>query len=300
MEQGKQGMKLFCLLTCLVVSQATAAISVRDDAGNIVTLQKPAQRVVSLAPHVTEMLFAAGGGERVVGVVKFSDYPEAAKRIPQVGDNRQIDMERVIALKPDLLVVWLHGSATRQLEQLSKLGIPLFYSEPRQLDGIADNLIRIGQLLGTDKQAQQAAADLRKQLASLAAQYTNRPPVRMFYQVWDKPLYTLNGEHILSDSIRLCGGKNIFAEMAITAPNVGIEAVLQEDPEAIISGDQRNQTGGGVNLWKPYTTMTAVRRGNLFSINADLLNRASPRLIAGTAAICEKLEQARQHRKSVP
>lgn len=300
MEQGKQVMKLFCLLACLVVSQATAAISVRDDAGNIVTLQKPAQRVVSLAPHVTEMLFAAGGGERVVGVVKFSDYPEAAKRIPQVGDNRQIDMERVIALKPDLLVVWLHGSATRQLEQLSKLGIPLFYSEPRQLDGIADNLIRIGQLLGTDKQAQQAAADLRKQLASLAAQYTNRPPVRMFYQVWDKPLYTLNGEHILSDSIRLCGGKNIFAEMAITAPNVGIEAVLQEDPEAIISGDQRNQTGGGVNLWKPYTTMTAVRRGNLFSINADLLNRASPRLIAGTAAICEKLEQARQHRKSLP
>lgn len=293
-------MKLFCLLACLVVSQATAAISVRDDAGNIVTLQKPAQRVVSLAPHVTEMLFAAGGGERVVGVVKFSDYPEAAKRIPQVGDNRQIDMERVIALKPDLLVVWLHGSATRQLEQLSKLGIPLFYSEPRQLDGIADNLIRIGQLLGTDKQAQQAAADLRKQLASLAAQYTNRPPVRMFYQVWDKPLYTLNGEHILSDSIRLCGGKNIFAGMAITAPNVGIEAVLQEDPEAIISGDQRNQTGGGVNLWKPYTTMTAVRRGNLFSINGDLLNRASPRLIAGTAAICEKLEQARQHRKSVP
>ncbi len=300
MEQGKQVMKLFCLLACLVVSQATAAISVRDDAGNIVTLQKPAQRVVSLAPHVTEMLFAAGGGERVVGVVKFSDYPEAAKRIPQVGDNRQIDMKRVIALKPDLLVVWLHGSATRQLEQLSKLGIPLFYSEPRQLDGIADNLIRIGQLLGTDKQAQQAAADLRKQLASLAAQYTNRPPVRMFYQVWDKPLYTLNGEHILSDSIRLCGGKNIFAEMAITAPNVGIEAVLQEDPEAIISGDQRNQTGGGVNLEKPYTTMTAVRRGNLFSINADLLNRASPRLIAGTAAICEKLEQARQHRKSVP
>ena len=295
-----QGMKLFCLLACLVVSQATAAISVRDDAGNIVTLQKPAQRVISLAPHVTEMLFAAGGGERVVGVVKFSDYPEAAKRIPQVGDNRQIDMERVIALKPDLLVVWLHGSAARQLEQLRKLGIPLFYSEPRQLDGIADNLIRLGQLLGTDKEAQQAAVDVRKQLAGLAAQYANRSPVRTFYQVWDKPLYTLNGEHILSDSIRLCGGKNIFAGMTIAAPNVGIEAVLQEDPEAIISGDQRNQTGGGVSLWRPYTTMTAVRRGNLFSIDGDLLNRASPRLIAGTAAMCEKLEQARQHRKSQP
>lgn len=288
------------IILCLVAGQAGAVISVRDDAGNTITLQQPARRVVSLAPHVTELLFAAGGGDRIVGAVNFSDFPEAAKRIPQVGDNRQIDMERVIALKPDLLVVWLHGSSARQLEQLSKLGIPLFYSEPHKLDGIADNLIRVGQLLGTEKEAQRAAADLRKQLANLAAQYGNRPPVRMFYQVWDKPLYTLNGEHILSDAIRLCGGENIFAKMKITAPNVGIEAVLQEDPEAIISGDQRNQTGGKIDIWKQYTTMTAVRRGNLFSINADLLNRASPRLITGAAVICEKLEQARQHRKSQP
>lgn len=283
---------------CLCAGPALAAISVQDDAGQTVSLPRPAQRVVTLAPHVTELVFAAGGGARIVGTVSYSDYPPAAKSIPQVGDNRQIDMERVLALKPDLIVVWLHGNAQRQTEQLRALGIPLFYSEPRQLDDIAGSIQRIGQLLGTDQAAQAAAAGLRRKLAKLKAQYQSRPPVRTFYQVWDKPLYTLNGQHIVSDALRLCGGENIFANMTVTAPNVSIEAVLQQDPEAILSGDQRNQTSGGVNLWKPYTTMTAVRRGNLFSLDGDLLSRSGPRMIDGAATLCEKLELARQHRKN--
>ncbi|NMM39058.1 MAG: cobalamin-binding protein [Glaciimonas sp.] len=289
------------LTLCLLSSQAMATISVQDDAGKTVTLQKPAQRVVTLAPHVTELVFAAGGGKRIVGTVSYSDFPAAAKSIPQIGDNRQIDMERVIALKPDLIVVWLHGSAERQIDQLRALGIPLFYSEPHKLDEIADNILRIGKLLGTDQTAQAAAAELRQKLTKLKTQYQSRPPVRMFYQVWDKPLYTLNGQHILSDAMRLCGGENIFANMTVTAPNVSIEAVLQENPEAIFSGDQRNQrtqpSGGGVTLWQRYSTMTAVRRGNLFSLDGDLLSRAGPRMIDGAAALCEKLELARQHRK---
>ncbi|MGV8898879.1 MAG: cobalamin-binding protein [Burkholderiaceae bacterium] len=293
----KQGL-LALLALCLCATHAMAAISVQDDAGKTVILQKPAQRIVTLAPHVTEIVFAAGGGKRIVGTVSYSDYPAAAKSILQVGDNRQIDMERVIALKPDLIVVWLHGNAERQIDQLRALGIPLFYSEPHKLDDIADNILRIGQLLGTEKTAQAASTELRQKLAKLKAQYQNRPPVRMFYQVWDKPLYTLNGQHILSDAMRLCGGENIFANMTVTAPNVSIEAVLQENPEAIFSGDQRNQRGGGVNVWKRYTTMTAVRHGNLFSLDGDLLSRAGPRMIDGAVALCEKLELARQHRKA--
>lgn len=281
----------------LSAAQAIAAITVRDDAGQTVTLPRPAQRVVTLAPHVTELVFAAGGGARIVGVVSYSDYPPAAKSIPQVGDNRQVDIERVLALKPDLIVVWLHGNAERQTEQLRQLGIPLFYSEPRKLDDIAGSIQRIGRLLGTDQSAQAAATELRRKLEKLRAQYQNRPPVRTFYQVWDKPLYTLNGQHIVSDALRLCGGENVFANMTVTAPNVSIEAVLQQDPEAIVSGDQRNQSSGGVKLWQPYTTMTAVRRGNLFSLDGDLLSRAGPRMIDGAAALCEKLELARQHRK---
>ena len=288
--------KLLCALALLYTAQAGAAVSVRDDDGNLVTLPKPAQRIIAMAPHVTEMLFAAGGGDRIVGAVTYSDFPEAAKKIPNVGDNRQVDMERVISMKPDLIVVWMHGSSERQIETLRQLNIPIFHSEPQKLDGIADSLLRLGQLMGTEPVAQAAAADLRRQLAALAKQYANRPPVRMFYQVWDKPLYTLNGTHIVSDAIRLCGGDNIFAKLKVTAPVVSVEAVLQEDPEAIFGTAEKNY--GGVSLWKPYTTMKAVRNDNLFTLNGELLNRAGPRMVAGTAALCEKLELARQHRKN--
>ena len=289
---------LIATLACLLAQCAQAGITVTDDDGNPVTLARPAQRVIAIAPHVTELLFAAGAGDKIIGAVTYSDHPEAAKRIPQIGSNRQIDLERVIAMKPDLVVVWMHGSSERQIDQLRQLGIPIFHSEPRKLDDIADSLTRLGKLLGTEAVANGAAAELRARLAALASQYANRAPVRLFYQVWDKPLYTLNGGHIVSDAVRLCGGENIFAKMKVTAPVVSVEAVLQEDPEAIISSAERSETDGGVNLWKPYPSMTAVRRGNLFRIDGNLLNRSGPRMIAGTAALCEKLEQARQRRKN--
>jgi iron complex transport system substrate-binding protein len=290
--------KLVLALAALLASHAHAAITVHDDDGNAVTLQKPAMRVIAMAPHVTEMVYAAGGGERIVAAVDYSDYPEAARRLPRVGSNRQIDMERVAALKPDLIVVWLHGSSERQIEQIRALGIPIYHSEPKKLDDIATNLTRIGKLMGTEPVADAAAAQFRKKLGALAAQYANRSPVRTFYQVWDKPLYTLNGGHIVSDAIRLCGGVNIYAHMKITAPVVSVEAVLQEDPEALISSGEISAEEGGVGIWKPYTMMTAVRRNNLFRIDGNLLNRAGPRMVAGAALMCESLDLARQRRKS--
>lgn len=290
-------MKKICMAALAALTlHAHAAITVIDDDGNAVTLQKPAQRVIAMAPHVTELLFAAGGGAKIVGAVSYSDFPEAAKRIPQIGSNRQIDMERVIAMKPDLIVVWMHGSSERQIEELRTLGIPMFHSEPRKLGDIAASLQKMGKLMGTEAVADPAAASLRKELSTLTARYANRPPVRMFYQVWDKPLYTLNGGHIVSDAMRVCGGTNIFAALKVTAPIVNVEAVLQEDPEAIFSTGERSEDDGGVNLWKPFPNMTAVKRGNLFRLDGNLLNRAGPRMIAGTAALCEKLELARQRR----
>jgi len=289
-------MKPLILMAALAASlQANAAISVKDDAGNIVTVQKPAQRVIALAPHITELLFAAGGGGRVVGVVSYSDFPEEAKKIQQVGSNRELDLERIIALKPDLVVVWRHGSSERQIEVVKQLGVPMFHSEPQKLEQIADNVAKLGQLMGLDAVAGPAAADLRKRLAALRARYANRPPVRSFYQVWDKPLYTLNGQHIVSDALRLCGGENIFAKLSVTAPVVSVEGVLQENPEAIFATAEKNY--GGVSLWKPYPTLSAVRNDNLFTIDGNLLNRAGPRMIAGAEQLCEKLEIARQHRK---
>jgi iron complex transport system substrate-binding protein len=292
--------QLLFLLLCLHVVQARATITVHDDAGSKVVLQQPAKRVISLAPHVTELIFAAGGGERIVGTVSYSDYPPAAKDIPRVGDHKRIDIERLIALKPDLLVVWLHGGSERQLEPLRRLGIPFYYSEPQTLADIPEALLTIGKLLGTEDIAQKRSAELRQRLAGLAAKYGAQPKVRVFYQVWDQPLYTLNGSSIVSDAIRLCGGENIFGHLPLKAPTVSIESVLLENPEVIISGDRRNKTASGLERWKQYPTFSAAQRDNLFLVDADLMNRAGPRAVDGAEQMCHILEQARQRRKEQP
>lgn len=283
------------LMLALAGGAAQAAITVRDDAGNSVTLAKPAQRVISTAPHITELLFAAGGGERVVGAMSYSDYPEAAKRLPVIGSDARIDMERLLALRPDLLVVWQTGNTGTQLAQLKSLGIPVFYSEPKKLDDVATSLTRLGQLLGTDATAQAAARDYRQKIGKLTAAYAQRAPVKVFYQIWEKPLFTLNGEHIVSDALRACGGRNVFAGLKVTAPSVSTEAVLQENPEAIIGGEQHDSQSG-INIWKPYKGLLAVQRDNLFMLDSELLVRATPRIADGLAALCEKLETARRHR----
>jgi iron complex transport system substrate-binding protein len=283
------------LVMLALAGAAQGTVTVQDDAGNRVTLAKPAQRVISTAPHITELLFAAGGGERVVGAMNFSDYPEAARRLPIIGSDAQIDMERLLALRPDLLVVWQTGNTERQLAQLKSLGIPIFYSEPKKLDDIATSLTRFGQLLGTDAAAQAAARDYRQKIGKLSATYAQRPPVPVFYQIWEKPLFTLNGEHIVSDALRVCGGRNVFAGLKVTAPSVSTEAVLQENPEAIV-GSAQHDGQAGINIWKPYKGLQSVQRNNLFMLDSDLLVRATPRIADGIAVLCEKLEEARRHR----
>jgi len=287
-------MVLVSMLAIALAAPLANAVTVRDDAGNAVTLDKPAMRVISMAPHVTETLFAAGGGSRIVGAVNYSDYPEAAKSIPRIGSNREIDLERVISMKPDLIVAWMHNNSERQIEMVRQLGVPVYLSDPQKLEGIPDNVVRLGQLMGTEAVANPVAAELRKQLAALRSKYAGRPTVRTFYQVWDKPLYTLSGKHIITDALRLCGGENIFDKLPVTAPIVSIESVLQADPEAVFATAEKNY--GGVNLWKPYATLSATRKDNLFTVDGHLLNRAGPRMIAGTAVLCDKLELARQHR----
>lgn len=285
------------VLFCLLSGAAHAAITVQDDAGDTVVLPRPAQRVISLSPHVTELLFAAGGASRIVGTVRHSDYPPAARDIPRVGDNRQVDIERLLALKPDLLVVWRHNASMRQMEQLRQLGIPLFYSDPHRLQDVPRAIQQLGRMMGTEQEAQRAGAALQKRIDQLTERYSRRPQVRVFYQVWSKPLYTLNDRHIVSDAIRVCGGENIFGRLTAAAPNIGHESVLQENPEAIVSGDRDDQAQAtGVDFWKQYPGMLAVRRGNLFAISADLMNRAGPRIVDGAAELCERLEEARGRR----
>lgn len=299
-------MTLAMTLALIAVCRNACAVTVRDDAGNDVTLAQPAQRIVTLAPHATELVFAAGAGSRIVGTVDYSDYPAAARSIARIGSNSQIDMERLVALKPDLLVVWLHGNAARQMESLRRLGIPLFYSEPQRLADISGEVRRLGRLAGTEADAQLHAAALDARLAALGQRYAARPPVRLFYQVWARPLYTLNGKHIVSDAIRLCGGVNIFDALSTTAPVVTAEAVLLENPEVIVSGaiktaatptgSDTDGTDPSLAAWRAWPGLLAVRRGNLFAMDGDLLNRAGPRMIDGAAVLCDRLETARSRR----
>ncbi|WP_244125048.1 cobalamin-binding protein [Burkholderia gladioli] len=282
-------------------TSATNAITVIDDAGRTVTLSAPARRVISVAPHATELLYAAGGGAAMVGAVSYSDYPEAARALPRVGDNRSLDLERIVALKPDLIVVWRHGNADRQTAQLAALGIPLYFSEPKRLDEVAVSLDKLGRLLGTRAQADRAAADYRQRIAALRARYAARPPVTVFLQIWDRPLTTLNGAQIVSDVLRLCGGRNVFAALQPVAPTVSDEAVLAADPEAIVATAQ-GATASDASLpslerWRRWPSLAAVARSNLFAVDGDWLTRPTPRLALGAEQVCRDLETARERRR---
>ncbi|GGX80652.1 cobalamin-binding protein [Vogesella alkaliphila] len=250
--------------------------------------------MISLAPHVTELAFAAGGGASLIAVDENSDYPAAAKALPKAGSFRAIDLERIVAAKPDLLLVWLHGPSARQLEPLRQLGIPLFYSQPKRFADIPSNLRRIGQLLGSSAQAEQAARRFEQDLAALRRQQQGKPKLSVFYQVWDKPLYTLNGQHIVSDAIALCGGNNVFASLPVTAPVVTDEAVIAANPQVILSAAMR-QNDDLLRRWQRMPGIAAVQNRQLHQVNGDLLNRPTPRMIEGTRQLCAKLDLARRH-----
>ena len=287
------------LLIGVFMTQAHA-ITVIDDSGASVTLAKPAERVVSLAPHVTELLFAAGGGARIVGAVTYSDYPKEAQAIPRVGDNKALDLERIVALHPDLIVVWRHGNAARQMDRLEALGVPIYFSEPKHLDDIAASIDKLGALLGTQTTARTNADAFMRDIARLRARYSQRPPVSVFYQVWDDPLMTLNRDNVFDEVIGLCGGVNVFAAERPRVPTISTEAVLAVNPEAIVTATpgatKPDRALPALDRWKRWPSLTAVSRGNLFGIDGDLINRPTPRLALGAAELCRDLDAAREKR----
>jgi iron complex transport system substrate-binding protein len=287
------------LLGVLLLAGAAAAVEIRlsDDAGRSVSLKQPARRIISLTPHMTELLFAAGAGAHVVGTVAYSNYPPEAQRIARIGDSAQLDLERIVALKPDLVVVWQYGNAQRQLDKLLRLGIPVYYNEPRRLPDIARAIEQLGRLAGTDAAALPAAQAFLGRVAALRRRYAGRAPVTLFFQIWDRPLMTVNGEHLITDVIRLCGGRNLFAGLAPLTPEISIEAVLAADPEAIIGVTVEAGQAGNLDAWKPWPRLRAVERGNLFVIDSDLISRNTPRILDGAAQLCAQLDAARAKRK---
>lgn len=283
---------VLALLLILSAAQALAVESV-DILGDDIQLARPAQRIVSLAPHLTELLFAAGAGAHIVGVDAWSDYPPAARKIAHIGDASRIDLERVLALKPDLVVAWDSGNPRADIAQLRQLGIPVFISEPRHLHDIADDLRKLGHLTGSDATAEAAARNFETRLEALRAEYAGQRPLRVFYQISAQPLMTINGTHLISAVLALCGGRNIFAGLAPLAPTVTTEAVLGADPDVIIAGTWQGEPDTAFDTWKRWPQLKAVRHGRLYSVPADDLDRATPRLLDGAQQVCTLLQQSR-------
>ncbi len=277
---------------------AAAELRLRDDAGNNVTLERPAQRIVSLAPHLTENLFAIGAGDQVVGAVSFSDYPDAAQEVPRVGGYSRIDLERVLALEPDLVVAWRSGNDPAQVDRLRQLGIPVYTSEPRTFAAISDTLIQLGTLSGNMEAAGRVAAQLRDGVATLRERYAEATPVRVFYQVWEAPLMTVSDAHLIAQAIALCGGENVFANLDSLIPRVDRESVLSADPEVIVAGGMGEDRRDWLEAWKQWPKLTAVREEQLVFIPPSLIQRHTPRVLEGTRMLCEALDRARHSQRS--
>lgn len=272
---------------------AERRLCVTDDAARRVCLQQPARRIVSLSPGATELLFDAGAGQRLVGAVSFSDFPEAAKALPQMGSYKRLDLERILALKPDLIIAWRSGNPSAQTERLEALGQTLYYSEPRQLDDVASTLQRFAALAGSAATGDARARQFQEGIGALRQHYQKATPVSVFYEVWEEPLMTVNDEHLISQVLRLCGGVNVFGGLSALAPRIGREAVLDADPDAIIAGGMGEENAAWLDPWRRFDSLTAVRRGNLFFVAPSTLQRPTPRLLEGAREVCGHLDDAR-------
>jgi iron complex transport system substrate-binding protein len=275
----------------LGAATAHAAVSATDDGGTTVVLDRPAVRIVSLAPHATELLYAAGAGDRVVGVLSTSDWPPEAKAKPRVGDAHRLDMERILTLAPDLVVTWPY-SATGEVAALRARGLPVFITNPTTIAGIAADIERLGALAGTQAAAAERAREFRAKLERLGERRGASRPVRVFYEIWNEPLYTIGGKHLISEAIRICGGENVFASLTLPAPEVSVEAVLAARPDAIIAGADGGVRPAWLDAWRRWPTLPAVALGNLYTVDANLLHRPGPRFLDGMETLCAALGAA--------
>ena len=286
---------LITLLSLLMVaSNAFATIEVVDDLGHRVVLEKPAQRIVSLAPSITELLFAVGAGKQLVGVVSFSDYPPEAKQLPIIGGYQSPDYERLVASRPDLIIAWSSGNGQNHIEKLKALGFTVYINESREFADIPKALRNFAKLTGHRQQGEQVARQFEQRLHQQQREYTGRPLVDIFYQVWNEPIITINREHFIGKVIELCGGNNIFGDINKLTPRPNLEAILQANPQTIIASGMGNKRPVWLEDWQRWPQMQAVANGHVYFLNADLINRPTPRLLDAVEQMCQLLEQVRQ------
>ncbi len=286
---------LIALLWAAVAASAVAGeIQLEDSLGRKLVLPQPATRVVSLAPHLTEVVFAAGAGEQLVGAVAYSDYPEAAQAVPRVGSYDNISVESLVALNPDLVLAWYSGNGPEVIKRAESLGLKVYVFESKTMESVAESLRVVGALTGNEATAQAAADAFLKQLSHLRDTYSTRQEISMYYQIWDEPLMTLNGEHLISDVVKLCGGRNVFADSPVLVSRISVESVIRADPQVIIASGMGEARPEWLDDWRKWTSMTAVKNKQLYFVPPDVLQRHTPRIIEGATLMCEKLQLARE------
>lgn len=284
-------MRFLTLFLLFVSCAAMGAINLVDDRGDSLRMDRPARRIVSLAPHLTELAFAAGAGDRLVGVVRDSDFPPQARTIPQIGDAAGADFERIIALQPDLVLAWGSGNRISVVERLRQLGFPVLVLEPRRLEDIPRHLRMLGALAGTNAQAETSARAFSDRSKKLRATYQRGSPVDVMFELWHRPIMTINDDHMIGDVLRMCGARNVFADLPQLATEVSLEQVLVRDPDAIVVGSEA--AGAGMADWKDYPYLKAVKRRRVYTVSADLITRQTPRILDAAEQICADLESLR-------
>lgn len=287
-------MKTALLLALFALALASPGMTCKDDAGYTVTLassQSP-HRIVSLAPGATEMLFAAGAGKQVIATVRYSDEPPAAKQIPRIGDVVAIDLEKLVALRPEVAVVWPGGGNPAQIEEIGRIGIPLYRQQVNLLADIPGSLRRLGALAGTSAVAENAASAIEARLAGLARQYQNSRHPTVLLQVWNHPIYTVGGTHLISDALKLCGARNVFGDLRELGPVIDVEAVVARNPDIIVIAAPPGSGQEWVADWQRFMSLQAVRNGNVIVFEDQRLTRLGPSVIDATEELCKVLAKA--------
>ena len=269
------------------------ALRLVDDGGHDVVLAHPAQRIVALAPHLTELVYAAGAGNQLVAVGKYSDFPPEALAKPVISDAFAVNYEALAKLQPDLILVWGSGTPERTRAKLRTLGIPVYEIEIRNVAGLADTLRSIGRLAGTEGVAQARAQAVTTDWAALKAAYAGRKPVRVFFQLWDAPLMTLNGQHLISSAISACGGTNVFAELPTLTATVSWEVAVQRDPQLVMTAGSASEAAKP-GRWSEFTQVSATKHGQFGRVEGDLIARSGPRFVDGARELCVAIDHARQ------
>jgi iron complex transport system substrate-binding protein len=285
------------LLACVLVSCARAGeVFIADDRGVTLRLAAPAQRIIALAPSITELVYAAGAGEKLAGVPRFSDFPAAAAALPQIGDASSIDAERVLSLRPDLLIGWKSGNRLPDIARLERLGLKVFMIEPVVLADLPRVLRAIGLLAGTAPAADVAARAFDDGVEALRARHAGAARIRVFYEIWHQPLMTVNRDHIISDVLRLCGGDNIFAGLPVLTPVVSLEAVTARRPQVVLGGGSAVSAEELASLWRKHAGLTGLRDLPVLRVDPDAIQRQTPRVLQGAQAVCAHLEAVRNRR----